>query len=38
VFADLLLEFADQDSRMLFTVLPSEIFARKTGALGTGAI
>ena len=36
VFADILLEFADQDSGSLFTVLPSELFAQKAGALGIG--
>ncbi|MGO1451588.1 MAG: sulfurtransferase [Brevibacterium yomogidense] len=36
IFADLLLEFADQDSGRLFTVLPSEVFAQKAGALGIG--
>lgn len=36
VFADLLLEFADQESGRYFTVLPSEAFARRAGALGIG--
>lgn len=36
VFADLLLEFADQESGKYFTVLPSEAFARRAGPLGIG--
>lgn len=34
VFADLLLEFSDQESDNPFTVLPSGVFAQKAGELG----